>query len=67
MVNRELLYKESMNQGIKIDKKTVDNKFNQLKAGFPSSADYEKMLKEMDVTEKEIKSSTRSRTWLSRN
>ncbi len=57
MVNRELLYKESMNQGIKIDKKTVDNKFNQLKAGFPSSADYEKMLKEMDVTEKEIKSS----------
>ncbi len=57
MINRKLLYNESIKQGIKIDKKTVDDKFEQLKAGFPSKAEYEKMLKEMDVTEKEIKSS----------
>ena len=55
LINRELLYQESQKLKIQIDEEEVLNQLIQTKDGFPSEAEFQKKLSEMNVTEEDIK------------
>ena len=59
LIGSELLYQASEKEGIKIDKKRVEEKFEQWKKRFPEDAQYERVLTELDVTEAEVKDEIR--------
>jgi len=55
LIGAELLYQESQKEGIKIDEEQVQKEFEKWKKRFPSDADYKKVLKELHVTETDVK------------
>lgn len=59
IIAKELLYQEGKKLEIKDLDKKVQEKVTEHKARFKSQADYEKALKEMDMTEKEVEIFTR--------
>jgi len=59
IVAKELLYQEGKKLKIADLDKKVQEKVAEHKARFPSQADYEKALKEMDMTEKEVETFTK--------
>lgn len=56
LINRELLYQESQKSGIKISNKTIDEHVAALKEKFPKQADFDKILKQMNLTEADLRS-----------
>ncbi|MBF0118806.1 MAG: peptidylprolyl isomerase [Desulfobacterales bacterium] len=56
LINVQLLYQESVKQGIKIDDKEVEKKFEDAtKRVYSKDSDYKDMLKQAGLTEKEFK------------
>jgi peptidyl-prolyl cis-trans isomerase C len=56
LIGSELLYQESKKTGIRIDEKTVDARLEQWKKRFPNDEDYKKALKEINLSEGQMKS-----------
>jgi peptidyl-prolyl cis-trans isomerase C len=56
MINRELLYQASKEEGIKVAPAEVDEKFDTLKKRFPSEEELKKVLQERNLTETDIRS-----------
>ncbi|MCP4348244.1 MAG: peptidylprolyl isomerase [Desulfobacterales bacterium] len=56
LVNDELLYQESQTKGIKVDGEKVSLRLATVKQKFPNPTEFEKALKEMNVSETEVKS-----------
>jgi len=56
LINRELLYQESQKAGIKISDSTVTEHIAALKKKFPSPAEFDKILKNMNLTEADLRS-----------
>ncbi|ABB31057.1 PpiC-type peptidyl-prolyl cis-trans isomerase [Geobacter metallireducens RCH3] len=59
LIAKELLFQAGKKQEIKDLDKKIQEKVAEHKARFKSQADYEKALKEMDMTEKEVETFTR--------
>lgn len=59
IIAKELLYQDGKKLEIKDLDKKVQEKVAEHKSRFPSKADYEKALKEMDMTEKEVETFTK--------
>ncbi|RJP67783.1 MAG: peptidylprolyl isomerase [Candidatus Abyssobacteria bacterium SURF_17] len=55
LIDDELLLQESRSKEIKIDDAAVEAKVNALKERFPSEADFEKVLSQMNLTEEQLK------------
>ena len=55
LIDTEVLYQESQKEGVKVDKKAVNEQIEAIKKRFPDEAAYKKALKGMDVSEKEIR------------
>lgn len=56
LIGTELLFQASEKEGIKVDKEQVSKRFEDWKARFPNEAEYEKVLKELDVTQEDVRS-----------
>ena len=56
LINRELLFQESKKIGISIKEEEVLNQLIQMKGGFPSEAEFQKKIGEMNLSEDAIKS-----------
>ncbi|MFV9690803.1 MAG: foldase protein PrsA [Desulfobacteria bacterium] len=56
LIERELLYQESQNKGIKVDKTAVKEQLETVKKGFPSETEFKKKLSEMNLSEAELES-----------
>ncbi len=56
LIDNELLYQESQNKGIKVNEEKVSMRLASVKQKFPSPTEFEKALKEMNVSESDIKS-----------
>jgi peptidyl-prolyl cis-trans isomerase C len=54
VINRELLFQESRKQEIQIPPETVADRMSDLKKRFPSEAEYQKALQEINLTESEL-------------
>ena len=59
LINRELLYQEAEKKGIKADEKKVESRFAEVKQSAPTEADFQNMLKEMGVSETDIRTEIR--------
>jgi peptidyl-prolyl cis-trans isomerase C len=59
LIEQQLLYAQSKKEGIKIADKTIDEHLAKLKARFPSQQEFEKALKQMNLTEASLKEKTR--------
>ena len=55
MVDQELLYQESQKKGVKVDPSEIEAQLASLKKRFTGDAEFQQALKEMDLTEEEIK------------
>jgi peptidyl-prolyl cis-trans isomerase C len=55
LINRELLYQESKRQGIVVDENKVAEQLMDVRKKFPSEAEFKKIIKEMKLTEADIK------------
>jgi peptidyl-prolyl cis-trans isomerase C len=55
LINRTLLFQESVKQGIKIDDTMIKNQLADMKKKYNHAADFEKNLKEANLTEKDLK------------
>lgn len=55
LINRELLYQESLKKGIKIQEKSLDDQFEAVKKGFPNNDEFEKAIKKSNLTKAKIK------------
>ena len=55
LINQELLYLESQVKGFKVEDKTVNEQFENLKKRFPDEDKFKSTLSEMKVSEAEIK------------
>lgn len=55
LIDQELLYQESRNQGIKIDQSRVDDALSSIKDGFPDKDAFNKTLTESGLNESELK------------
>jgi len=55
LIDRELLYQESQKDGIKVSKAKVDQQIASLKKQFPQKGAFEKALKTVNLTEKELR------------
>jgi peptidyl-prolyl cis-trans isomerase C len=51
LINRELLYQDSLRKGIVIDEAQVDERLEELKKRFPSEEEFKTSLKDMDLSE----------------
>ena len=56
LINRELLFQESQNKGIKIEDKEVNKQFDIVKKRFPNENEYKAALQKMGISEAELKS-----------
>ena len=56
LIGRELLYQASQENGIKVDEAAVNEQLTMLKKRFPSGAELNKALSEMNLSESAIKS-----------
>jgi len=59
LIEQQLLYAQSKKEGIKIADKSIDEHLAKLKARFPSQQEFEKALKQMNLTEASLKEKTR--------
>ena len=59
LINRELLFQESQNKGIKIEDKEVNKQFDIVKKRFPNENEYKAALQKMGISEAELKSQIR--------
>ena len=55
MINIELLFQESHNKGIKVEKEEIASSMKALKQKFPNDAEFEKLLSELKLSESELK------------
>ncbi len=51
LIDRELLFQESQNNGIKIEEAAINTKLDSIKKQFPSNEDFKKALSRMDISE----------------
>jgi len=56
IIEREVLYQQSLKSGIQIKDQTVDDQLATIKKRFPSEQEFSNALKRMNLTEKEVKS-----------
>ncbi len=56
LINRTLLFQESVKQGIKIDDNMIKKQMAEMKKRYDNAADFEKKLEEANLTEKDLKS-----------
>jgi len=54
LINQELLYQESQKKGIKVDKDIVSGRLAAIKKRFPSQAEFEKTLKEVNLSKTDL-------------
>jgi len=59
LIDRELLYQASQKEGIKIAKKAVDEKIDELKKKLADDGDFSKILKKADITEAGLRTQLR--------
>ncbi len=59
LINRELLYQESQNKGVKVEDAEVNQQVNILKKRFPKEDEFKAALLEMKISEAELKSQIR--------
>ncbi len=55
LIKRELLYQEAEKKGIRADEKKVESRFAEVKQNAPSEDEFQNMLKEMEISEADIK------------
>lgn len=55
LINLELLFQESRNNGIKVKKEAIDSQIKSLKQKFPNDAEFEKLLTELKLSESTLK------------
>jgi peptidyl-prolyl cis-trans isomerase C len=56
LINRELLFQESLEKGVAVPAEKVADRMAALKKQFPNDAEFQKALQEIDLTESEIQS-----------
>ncbi len=56
MINEELLFQESRNKGITVEPEAVATDLKRIKKGFPTDADFKKLIAESGLTEAELQS-----------
>ena len=56
LINRELLYQESQNKGVKIDKAAIDEQMKTLKKRFTDDAQFKEVLTKMKTSEASMRS-----------
>jgi peptidyl-prolyl cis-trans isomerase C len=54
LINRELLYQESVKAGVSIDEESLQSRMDKLKERFPDKEIFEKALADMNMNEKEL-------------
>lgn len=59
LIDRELLFQESKNNGIKIEEAEINTKLDSIKKQFPSDEDFKKALGRMDIAEADLTSQIR--------
>ena len=59
LINRELLYQESQKKGIEVSDAEVDQQVDALKKRFPNEDEFKAALREMKISEAELKSQIR--------
>ncbi|MBW2668608.1 MAG: peptidylprolyl isomerase [Deltaproteobacteria bacterium] len=59
LINRELLYQESQNKGIKVEDAEVNQQVDVMKKRFPNEDEFKTALLEMKISEAELKSQIR--------
>lgn len=59
LINRELLYQESQNKGVKVEDAEVNQQVDILKKRFPKEDEFKAALLEMKISEAELKSQIR--------
>jgi peptidyl-prolyl cis-trans isomerase C len=55
MIDQELLYQQSVKEGIQVTSDAVDEHYAGVVSRFPSESDFKKAIEQMDITEPEIK------------
>lgn len=55
LINLELLFQESLNNGIKVEKEAIDSQIKSLKQKFSNDTEFEKLLSELKVSEQALK------------
>ncbi|MBW2739461.1 MAG: peptidylprolyl isomerase [Deltaproteobacteria bacterium] len=55
LINLELLFQESRNKGIKVEKEAIDSEIKSLKQKFPNNTEFEKLLGELNLSESALK------------
>ncbi len=56
LINRELLFQESQKTGIHITEEVIQDQLKSVKKRFPNQEEFEKALKQMKLTENDVKS-----------
>ncbi|MGB5620812.1 MAG: peptidylprolyl isomerase [Desulfobacterales bacterium] len=56
LIDQELLYQDSQKQHMQVDKKAVDEKYDEIKKRFKTEQEFKDAIAKMDVTEAEIRS-----------
>lgn len=56
LIDRELLYQESRKNNIDINSEQIDQQLKDIKARFPSQAEFEKVIAQMELSETDLKS-----------
>ncbi|MBU3980427.1 MAG: peptidylprolyl isomerase, partial [Proteobacteria bacterium] len=55
LIDLELLFQESRNNGIKVEKEAIDSQMKSLKQKFPNDAEFENFLSELKLSESNLK------------
>jgi peptidyl-prolyl cis-trans isomerase C len=55
MIETELLYQDSRKKDIRVESQTVDNQINDIKKRFPNEVEYQKAIKQMNLSEAVIR------------
>ena len=55
LIDQELLYQDSQKQHMQVDKKTVDEKYDEIKKRFKTEQEFKDAISKMEVTEAEIR------------
>ena len=54
LIDRELLYQESLNSGIKVEDNVIDEQFTSLKNRLPSEDEFNNAMKDMNLSKEEL-------------
>ncbi|MBU4258831.1 MAG: peptidylprolyl isomerase [Proteobacteria bacterium] len=55
LINLELLFQESQNNGIKVEKEAIDSQMKSLKQKFPNDTEFENFLSKLNLSESTLK------------